>query len=129
MKHLAIFDKRTIEKILSGEKTFELRFSKKRIPPFVQVQSGDTAIVKISGGKLVGQFRVGEILFFENPGRNRLFWIKRGFTKKLCLPPDFWKERKEARYLTLMEIAAFSRFLTPPTEVAKRDRRGWVVLG
>lgn len=129
MKHLAIFDKGTVERILSGEKTFELRFSKRRISPFVQVQSGDTAIVKVSGGKLIGQFQVGEIIFFENPKQKNLLWIKRNFNKRLCLPPNFWKERKGAKYLTLMEIATFSRFLTPPTEIAKRDRRGWVVLG
>ena len=129
MKHLAIFDKSTVEKILSGEKTFEIRVSQRRIPPFGQVQTGDTVLVKVSGGKLIGQFQIGELCFFENPQQKRLFWLKRNFAQQLCLPPNFWQERKGAKYFTLIKIATFSRFLTPPTNLKKRDRRGWVVLG
>ena len=114
---------------MSGEKTFELRLSKRRIPPFGRVRTGDIVLVKASGRKLVGQFRIGEVVFFENPKQKRLLWIRRNFAKKLCLPANFWKERKEAKFLTLMEIATFSRFLTPPTKITKRDRRGWVILG
>lgn len=86
-------------------------------------------MVKVSGGKLIGQFRIGEVVFFENPKQKRLLWVKRNFAKKLCLPPGFWKERIGAKFLTLMEIATFSCFLTPPTKITKQDRRGWVVLG
>lgn len=129
MKHLAIFDRDTVEKINQGKKSFELRVSQRRIPPFGQVQSGDVVLVKVSGGKLVGQLQVGEVLFWEKPKKKRLGWIKRSFGRQLCLPADFWKERETVRYLTLMEIAHFARFLTPPTKIQKRDRRGWVVLG
>lgn len=129
MRHLAIFDRRTVEKILSGEKTCELRVSKRRIPPFGLVRSGDTVLVKISGGKLVGQFQVGEVIFIQSPKRKRIIWLKQIFRKNLCLPPDFWREREDARYFTLMEIVSFSRFLTPPTILKKKDRRGWVILG
>lgn len=126
MKHLAVFDRNTIDKINLGEKTFELRVSKRKIPPFGRVQSGDTVLAKVSGGKLIGQFQVGEIIFLERPKRERLDWIKHQFSPQLCLPPDFWKDREKVSYLTLMEIANFSRFLTPPVKVKKRDRRGWV---
>ena len=71
MKHLAIFDKDTAEKINQGKKSFELRVSQRRIPPFGRVQSGDTVLVKVSGGKLVGQFQVGEVLFLEKPKKKR----------------------------------------------------------
>lgn len=129
MKHLAIFDKSTAEKVSRGEKTFELRVSQRKIPPFCQVGSGDTVLVKVSGGKLIGQFQAGEVLFWEQPREKRLAWIKRNFGSQLCLPADFWKDREKVNYLTLMEVVHFARFLTPPTKVKKRDRRGWVVLG
>ena len=129
MNHLAIFDRETAEKINRGEKTFELRVSRIKISPFGQVQSGDTVLVKVSGGKLIGQFQVGEIIFLEKPKQERLDWVRNHFRSQLQLPDNFWKDREKVNYLTLMEISHFSQFLTPPTKVKKRDRRGWVVLG
>lgn len=129
MKHLAIFTSEAVKKLLSGEKSLELRCSKYKIAPFGQLSRGDTVIIKRSGGKLIGQFQVGMVISFENPQKRELAWIKRSFGKGLCLPAAFWREKVKAKYVTLCEITTFSAFLTPPTKFAKKDRRGWVVLG
>jgi hypothetical protein len=128
MKHLAIFTPETAEKLMSGEKSFELRCSKYKIAPFGKVSSGDTVMVKRSGRKLIGQLRVGRVISFENPQEKEIAWIKRAFGRKLCLPKGFWREKTVIKFATLFEITTFSAFLTPPTKFAKRDRRGWVVL-
>lgn len=128
MKHLAVFTGDAIEKVFLGKKTMEGRWSKNRIPPYGKVKTGDTVLMKKSGGKLVGQFKVGKVISFEDPGDKESGWIRRVFKAKLCLPPGFWRLKRGARFITLMEICLPSRFLTPPTNIKKKDRRGWVVL-
>ena len=105
-RHLAIFKGQGAEKILSGEKTIESRFARRRIPPFGVVSSGDIVYIKRSGGDIIGQFKVKRVVFFD------------------------WGETKAtARYGTLIFIGQSSRFITSPIKLKKKDSRGWVVLG
>ncbi len=65
MKHLAIFKGDGGEKILTGEKLIETRFSKSKIPPFGVISTGDLVYIKPSGGDIIGQFRVKKVIFFD----------------------------------------------------------------
>ena len=68
-KHLAIFTDDVIKDILEGQKTTDSRFSKRRIAPFGQINSGDLVYIKRSGGKIVGQFEVKRVISFDNINR------------------------------------------------------------
>ncbi|KKQ35404.1 MAG: hypothetical protein US51_C0006G0001, partial [Microgenomates group bacterium GW2011_GWA2_37_6] len=54
MKHLAIFKGDGAEKILTGKKTIESRFSKNKIAPYGVVSAGDLVYMKLSGGAIIG---------------------------------------------------------------------------
>ena len=105
MKHLAIFKGDGAEKILTGKKTIESRFSKNKIAPYGVVSAGDLVYMKLSGGAIIGQFRVKKVIYYDDP------------------------ERADYRYVSDLFIGDSSRFITSPIKPIKKDLRGWMVLG
>ncbi len=129
MKHLAIFKGEGAEKILSGKKTVESRFSKRKDPPYGAISAGDLVYIKPSGKDIIGQFRVKKVIFFDGLEIADIGEIREKYGKELAIDESYWKGKEEARYATLIFIAASSRFLTSPVNIPKKDLRGWVVLG
>ena len=129
MKHLAIFKGEAGEQILSGKKTIESRFSRVKNPPFGVVSSGDLVYIKPSGKDIIGQFRVKKVIFFDGPDKDDLEDIKKRFGKELAAGKEYWENAKNVRYATLIFISESERFITSPVKLAKKDLRGWVVLG
>lgn len=127
-KHLAIFKGEAGEKILSGKKTIESRFSKVKKPPFSLISSGDLVYIKPSGEDIIGQFRVKKVFFFDNLNLTDLSDLKNLYDKELSVDKDYWEKHKNARYGTLIFIGDSARFITSPIKIKKTDLRGWVVL-
>lgn len=127
MKHLAIFTPEAVESIFSGKKKIEGRFSQIKIPPFLKVSAGDIVLMKISGQRIIGQFIVDRVLYFDRPQKEELEYLKRKYASSLSLPKTFWLDHERVNYVTLMFIKFVSKFLVAP-EIAKRDLRPWVVL-
>ena len=120
MKHLAVFKEDAAEKILSGEKTIESRFSKGKIPPFGVISSGDLVYIKVYRGEIIGQFRVQKVIFFDNLDLNDL--------RNLSGLSDFWEDKKASRYGTLIFIGNCVRFITSPIKLKKKDlKKSWVI--
>ena len=95
MIHVAIMNKRfgdLIDKILSGEKEVESRWSKNKIAPWDKVKIGDTVYFKNSGGAVIAVAEVEKVRQFE----------KKDFDKarKLFSFPDAWAKNKN--YCVLM---------------------------
>lgn len=129
MKHLAIFKGEAGEKILSGEKTIESRFSKVKNPPFGIVSSGDLVYIKPSGKDIIGEFRVKKVIFFDGLDLSDLSHLRNLYGKELAAGEGYWEKNKNARYGTLIFIGDCTRFITSPIKIKKSDLRGWVVLG
>ena len=128
MKHLAIFKGSGGDLILSGKKTIESRFSKRKSPPFGVISSGDLVYIKPTGKDIIGQFRVQKVIFFDGLTESDVLDIKRRYGKKLAVESSYWKGKKSARYGTLIFISDSARYLTSPVKIPKKDLRGWVVL-
>lgn len=128
MKHLAIFTKGVGEKILSGEKTIESRFSRKKNPPFGVISSGDLVYIKPSGEDIIGQFRVQKVFFFDGLTQNDLNDLQKRYDNQLATDKNYWESKKNAKFGTLIFIGNSSRFITSPVKFPKKDLRGWVVL-
>ncbi len=126
-KHLAIFKVEDVGKIFSGKRKIEGRFSAIKIPPFIKVSAGDTVLVKIPGEKIVGQFMVDRVIYFDHPRKEEIDQIKRKYAQSLSLSKTFWLDREKINYVTLMFIKSVSKFIIPPS-IQKRDLRPWVVL-
>lgn len=132
-KHLAIMHRPVLEAILSGSKTIESRFSKHRISPFGQINTGDLVYMKASGGDVIGQFRVKKVYSFEGLNKEDVGQIFSQFGKQinsgdLKIDKDYQKTKADSRFATLIFITQAERFITSPIRFKKSDQRGWVVL-
>lgn len=128
-KHLAIFTKGVGEKILSGEKTVESRFSTRKNPPFGLISSGDLVYIKPSGKDPIGQFRVQKVFFFDGLSENDLKDLQKRYGKEISAEESYWEAKLNAKYGTLIFIGEVDPFITSPVKFSKKDLRGWVVLG
>ena len=127
-KHLAIFNSTDAAKIFSGKRKVEGRFSQIRIAPFAKVSKEDIVLVKTPGEKIIGQFIVDRVLYFDHPRQEEFNGIKRKYGRDLSLSATFWLDKEKINYVTLMFIKSVSKFIVAP-QIAKRDLRPWVVLG
>ncbi len=120
-KHLAIFSKEEIEEIFSGEKTFDSRFSKKRISPFGMIGAKDIVYIKPPGQDIVGQFRVKKVISIEGLEESDWEMLEKKF--------KISKEKKQnLKFLTLIFLTEVEQFITSPIKITKKDLRGWAVL-
>ena len=127
MKHLAIFNAADAQKIFSGKRKVEGRFSQIKIPPFGKVYAGDIVLVKTPGEKILGQFIVDRVLYFDHPRQEEFKQIKRKYGKDLSLSATFWLDKEKINYVTLMFVKSVNKFIVAP-QIAKKDLRPWVVL-
>jgi hypothetical protein len=128
MLHLAIFTPGFIEKIFTGKKTLDGRFSNIRCMPFGSIEKGDLVLMKKSGGPIIGYFIAGNIQFYSDLIPLKLKSIVDRYWDELALTKEFWQERKKSRYLTLIHIRKPTKFRFP-ISVKKSNLSGWVSLG
>ncbi len=127
-KHIAIFSPGMGEKILSGEKTVESRFSKSKVPPYSEVSVGDIIYIKVSGKDIIGQFRVKKVICFEGLTLEDVKAIREQYGDQILADENFWSTHQEAKYGTLIFIGECIPLITSPITFPKRDLRGWVTL-
>mgnify|MGYP003393181839 CR=1 FL=1 len=128
MKHLALFTKESAEKILSGEKSIEIRIAKSKIAPFGAVSANDLVYIKVSGGDIIGQFRVKKVITIDGVDDEDLDEIKDKYGKELINPQIEIKDKNRCKYATIIFIGDSNRFITSPIKLPKKSLRGWVVL-
>lgn len=124
--HLAIVYGDYLEKILTGKKTIEGRFTRVRCAPHGRVATGDIVLLKAPAGPVVAQATVRRALFFSDLSPSTVDYIHRNFGAALCLGEDFSSRLQTAKYATLVFLSKVRSIA--PRRIAKRDRRGWVVL-
>lgn len=120
MEHLAIMKKGYIEKILSGEKKIESRFSINRVAPYGKIAAGDKVYMQEVGKEVTAVFEVKDVLFFENLSEEQVEGIRTRYGKDICAEDDFWQLKKNARFATLIYVKE-PRKITP-FKVYKNDR-------
>jgi hypothetical protein len=122
--HLAVFVEPYLTAVLQGKKTIESRFAVTRRPPYLCIEPQDYIILKKSGGPILGLALAKSISFYRlSPGV--LKDLRNRFADKLFAQDDnFWTERAEKQYATLIELD--DAIAINPLSVAKRDRQGWV---
>lgn len=127
-KHLVIFTGDLAEKILTGVKTIESRFSKAKIAPFGLVSAGDIVYIKPTGKDIVGQFEVDKVIFYDGLTVPDIEKIKLEYGDKIAANGDFWQDKRTSKYASLIFIKQSTRFLVSPIKIEKKDQRGWIVL-
>lgn len=126
-KHLAIYSQAALDEIFSGRQKIDGRFSKIKIVPFGAVSADDIVLMKLSGEKIVGQFIVDRVLYFDHPRREELETLAKKYKAELKLTSNFWLQHETVNYVSLIFIREVSKFIVAP-EIPKKDLRPWVVL-
>lgn len=124
--HLAIMVQPYLSLVLEGEKTIESRYSINMIPPFNKVKKGDIVILKKSGGEVEAIFEAGETRCFHLNCKQDLFSIKEKYNDRLLIDDEFWEEKRNAKYATLVDIDSLLQI--PKFRINKTSRAGWVTL-
>lgn len=124
--HLAIFVEPFLSKVLSREKTVELRFSKKRCPPYYKVKSDDIVYIKKGGGKVLGHFTVDDVLFYAFRDDVECKAILREYASDACLTDTWVKLKGDSKYATIIFIKDVKKF-KEPISIQKKNQLAWVV--
>lgn len=126
-EHIAILShKSVLDKILSGEKTVESRFSRVKGVPFGQISAGDTVYFKLSGGPVLGKAKVAAVEEHENLNPRRIEELARQYVRELAISVDFLARKLESRFATLIfldEVGACD-----PWTYKQEGRSGWIIL-
>lgn len=123
MQHIAILKEPYLQKILSGEKTIESRWSQTKLPPYGKVKDGDTIYLKKASGNVVAKCMVQKVASFENLNENKIKEILQKYHKQICVEPQQFDMFKNKNYCTLMWISDI-KHLTP----FKIDKQGFGMM-
>lgn len=123
--HLGIFGEPYLSYMLEGKKTIESRFSKNKIAPYNHISKDDIVIIKKSSGNVVGYFTIKEVLFFDL-NTVSIEEIKSKYNKQLCVNEDFWLNKKDSNYATLIFIDEL--FKLKPFHINKKGMQTWIIL-
>jgi hypothetical protein len=127
MKHIAIFVGDAIEKILSGKKTMESRFSAHKVIPYGEISKDDLILLKKSGGDIVGQVIVDNVLCYDNLKPESISVLHKEYSKELNVNDIFWQKKVKSKYATLIFLKKPQRYVTA-LKYKKKDRRPWVII-
>jgi len=123
--HLGIFAEPYLSLMLNGEKTIESRFSKRKMLPYDKITKDDIVIVKKSCGDVVGFFTIKDIKFFDLDITD-IASIKNTYNKELCVSDNFWIEKQNSKYATLIFIKEMH--LLKPFKIHKKGMSTWLKL-
>ena len=123
--HLAIFSEPYLSHVLEGRKTVESRFSRNRCAPFGEVADGDIIMIKEVAGPICG-LSLARRTWFYDVTPDALDGIKAQFAHAICADDEFWEDRRDTSYATLIQLGETTGI--EPVWCDKRDRRGWVAL-
>lgn len=125
-RHLAIFTAASqIDRILGGQTSIEIRLTRGRIAPYGVASKHDIILLKESGGLILGEVEVDNVLFFDNLDGETLGKLRRQYGQELAQSDRFWL--KPARFATVIFLTKPKRYVTP-MRFRKRDRRPWILL-
>lgn len=135
MDHLAIMNKRFINKLLSGEKTIESRWSKFKRIPFRKVAKGDTIYFKISSGPVLAKANATKINFYHRDLDIESIneFVSKNY-KKLGLNNknetiQYLEQNKEKKYGTFITLSKIENI--NPFNVSKKGhgiRSSWIIV-
>jgi len=123
--HLGIFTEPYLSLMLDGQKTIESRFSKRKMLPYNKITKDDIVLIKESCKNVVGYFTIKDIKFFDLNTTN-IDIIKKEYNKELCVSEDFWTEKQNSKYATLIFIKEIHRL--KPFKINKKGMSTWLKL-
>lgn len=122
--HIAVMVEPYLSLLLSGRKTIESRITKNRAAPWRRIAEGDVVLLKKSGGGFCGVFTAGNVVFEElTHGPEE---IRRSCGDRICAGEEFWAQKADARYATLIPVENLLPF--EPFSLPFPNRQSWIFL-
>lgn len=125
--HVAILLPRYIDMILRGSKTVESRLTRRPIPPYRVVHSGDVIYFKASGGGYRALATAGPVHCLELGGPGDVDRLARRFSDTVCADEAYWDMKRESRFATFIELHDVRPTDTGPRLAPSRGP-AWFVL-
>lgn len=124
--HLVILKREYINEILSGDKSIESRFMKRKGIPFGKISRGDKLFFKISAGPVCASGEVEKVKCVKNLTSEKIKQIRKQYGNLIGGTKEYWKTIEEKRFCVLIWL----KNTRPIAEkkINKRDRRAWVIL-
>lgn len=102
MIHVALLKPRYADLVLMGLKTIELRLLRTRQPPYQRVAERDTLFIKRVAGPFAARCRAARVLHLADLSPAVLAELRERHNARILAPDAFWRERRDARYATLI---------------------------
>jgi ASC-1-like (ASCH) protein len=124
MEHVAIMrpDWGFIEKILTGQKSIESRWYKRKYPPWERIQAGERVYFKNAGAPVIAQAEVEKVLYFSDLTPQSVQKILSTYGEEDGITaehlPAFYERFKDKNYCMLIYLKNARRI--PPFEIDKR---------
>lgn len=125
--HVAIVTPSVADRLVSGEKTIETRFSRTSRAPYGLVQPGDWIYFKVSGAQIVARARARRVRNLSELNHRLITTLKRKYGKPIAADEGYWEAKQTARYGVLIWLGRVSRVIEPP-EVPRQYGSGWICL-
>lgn len=133
--HLAILDPRwkAVEKLLTGEKTAEIRFFKNKIAPWNQINPGDQIFFKNAGQLVKVRAQVNRVLSFDNLDHKKVERLLDKYQSILGFSGSdlrsFQEKNKDKKYSVLIFLEKVRA--TDPFTIEKESfgtKTAWIVV-
>lgn len=125
MDHVAFIRPRPLDALLSGEKEWEVRLSKRQTP-IQQVSAGDRCLIKRSGHGVERAGRVAEAATFRNLAHEDIKALQRAFGSGLDFETEYWQKHAHANCVVLIQFGEFVPASLPDKYTPKGVQLGWV---
>src|ERR1700694_3972429 len=102
-EHIAILShKSVLDKIISGEKTIESRFSRVKSLPYGHIAAGDKVYFKLSGGPILGSATIHAVEEYDNLTPSHIEKLAKNYERELAISVDFLARKLESKFASLL---------------------------
>ena len=124
--HLATVTPKSMNQVLSGEKTIEIRlYSSRRSHPAMSCESGDVIFFKRTSRGVEAKAIAGTVLIFPALDNTQLLDIYRMYGDRICADDSFWIEKRFSVQGVLIEIVGLKRITIAKADLPS-SREGWI---
>lgn len=123
--HVAIVSKAVGERLRTGQKRIETRFSTCKRFPYNELGVGDGVVFKCVGGPLVGWCRVRRVWQCGDLTPERMRGLRLRFGRLVAADDAYWQARSGARYGLLAWLGPLRP--PPPVVVPRQYGSGWTL--
>lgn len=135
MDHLVVYKRKGLRRdyvqlMFDGDKTLDIKFSNRRVPPFNTLNKGDHMYIKESSGPVVGRCTITDFKYFDFQQGGDMLALLMEHGEKIGIESEeeairLFEKRSGYRYMTLFQLDE-PIALPHPIRVEKHDMRVWV---